>query len=82
MRRPHKRLLGDLTAWMSEPGRGNICILSCDKQTWQTDAGMESDLLTFEDSVMDEFTRLVTYTLVDIFHKLIGGRLSVSNEKV
>jgi hypothetical protein len=81
MRRPHRQLLGDLRQWMFDSDRGNIDISSCDIGTWQPGLGMENDLLTFEDSVMDGFTRLVTYTLVDIFHKLMGSCLSVSNER-
>ncbi|KAI0381477.1 hypothetical protein F5Y04DRAFT_281007 [Hypomontagnella monticulosa] len=75
LRRPHRKLLEDLQGWMRRPDLGDISISSCDWRTWEPNEEIENDLLTFEDSTMDEFTSLITYTVVDVYHKLLGRRI-------
>ncbi|KAI3320413.1 hypothetical protein HD806DRAFT_506288 [Xylariaceae sp. AK1471] len=70
LRSPHHKLLEDLREWMERPTMGNIHILSSDWKTWSKCDS--ADLFTFENSAMDRFTSLVTYTIVDIYHNLIG----------
>lgn len=77
LRRPHRKLLEDLRGWMQRPDLGRIAICSCDWRTWEPDNEMEDDLLTFENSAMDEFTSLITYTAVDVYHKLLGRYIHV-----
>ncbi|KAI1123539.1 hypothetical protein F5Y10DRAFT_270028 [Nemania abortiva] len=73
LRSPHKKILGDLREWMRRPTMGHIAILSWDWRTWETCD--KDDLITFEDSTMDRFTSLVTYTIVDVYHHLIGRHI-------
>jgi hypothetical protein len=54
---------------------GNIHILSPDWETWEKCDS--ADLLTFENSAMDRFTSLVTYTIVDVYHNLFGRYIHV-----
>ncbi|TGJ86842.1 hypothetical protein E0Z10_g1880 [Xylaria hypoxylon] len=70
LRSPHKKMLGDLREWMRRPTLGHVTILSWDWRTWEVYDG--DDLITFENSTMDRFTSLVTYTIVDVYHNLIG----------
>ncbi|KAI5924173.1 hypothetical protein F4810DRAFT_666068 [Camillea tinctor] len=72
LRRPHGKLLKDLREWMDRPLLGRIMIFSCDYKAWTKDKDIEEDLLTFENSMMDHFTALVTYRLTDIYHKFVG----------
>ncbi|KAJ2997271.1 hypothetical protein NUW58_g701 [Xylaria curta] len=73
LRTPHVKILGDLREWIRRPTMGCIRILGWDWQTWE--CCDESDLITFENSTMDRFTSLVTYTIVDIYHSLIGRHI-------
>lgn len=75
LRTPHTKILGDLREWIRRPTMGFIHIMSKDWQTW--DYYDVSDLITFENSTMDRFTSLVTYTVVDIYHSLIGRHIHV-----
>ncbi|KAI8626077.1 hypothetical protein F5Y19DRAFT_488566 [Xylariaceae sp. FL1651] len=77
LRSPHRKLLEDLRQWMQRPTMGNIQILSFDCGTWET--CNDFDLLTFENSTMDLFTSLITYTIVDIYHNLIGKHIHSNN---
>ncbi|OTA95203.1 hypothetical protein M434DRAFT_69820 [Hypoxylon sp. CO27-5] len=77
LRKPHRKLLEDLREWMRRPTLGRIQIYSCDWTTWQPIKEIEEDLLTFENSTMDEFTSLVTYTAVDVYHKVLGRYIHV-----
>ncbi|KAJ8132367.1 hypothetical protein O1611_g1255 [Lasiodiplodia mahajangana] len=79
LRSPHKKILGDLREWMRRPIMGRITILSWDWRTWETCD--EKDLITFEDSTMDRFTSLVTYTIIDIYHNIIGRHIHNAREK-
>ncbi|KAI1640571.1 hypothetical protein F4809DRAFT_637379 [Biscogniauxia mediterranea] len=72
LRRPHSKLLGDLREWMERPILGRIMIFSCDYKAWSEDKNIEEDLLTFENSMMDHFTSLVTYRLIDVYHNFVG----------
>ncbi|KAI1413409.1 hypothetical protein F5Y13DRAFT_189317 [Hypoxylon sp. FL1857] len=72
LRSPHPKQLGYLREWMQRPTLGRIQLFSCDRTTWQPFKDIEQDLLTFENSMMDEFTSLVTYTAVDVYHKVLG----------
>jgi hypothetical protein len=67
----------DLRSWMREPSRGRIIIMSSDWKTWEQPGEIEDDLLTFENSTMDHFTALITYTLVDMYHYAIGRFIHV-----
>jgi hypothetical protein len=75
LRSPHKKILGDLREWMRRPTMGHVQILSWDWRTWEVCD--EDDLITFENSTMDRFTSLVTYTIVDMYHNLIGRHIHV-----
>ncbi|XXG96632.1 hypothetical protein Hte_002920 [Hypoxylon texense] len=77
LRKPHRKLLEDLREWMRRPSLGRIAICSCDWETWEPNAEIEDDLFTFENSAMDEFTSMVTYTAVDVYHNLIGRHIHV-----
>ncbi|KAI1168059.1 hypothetical protein F5B18DRAFT_647281 [Nemania serpens] len=79
LRSPHKKILGDLREWMRRPTMGHIAILSWDWRTWEVCD--EDDLITFENSTMDRFTALVTYTIIDVYHKLIGRRIHNARQK-
>ncbi|KAI0117712.1 hypothetical protein GGR51DRAFT_545696 [Nemania sp. FL0031] len=70
LRSPHKKILEDLREWMRRPIMGHIAILSWDWRTWEVHS--IEDLITFEDSTMDRFTSLITYSIVDIYHNIIG----------
>ncbi|KAI1111978.1 hypothetical protein F5Y14DRAFT_453427 [Nemania sp. NC0429] len=70
LRAPHMRILGDLREWIRRPTMGFIHIVSRDWRTWE--CYDETDLITFENSTMDRFTALLTYTIVDIYHNLVG----------
>ncbi|KAI1079385.1 hypothetical protein F5B20DRAFT_571101 [Whalleya microplaca] len=73
LRRPHRKHLEDLRQWMRRPTMGRIRIMSQDWRTWETCE--ESELLTFENSMMDGFTSWITYTLIDIYHNLLGRHI-------
>ncbi|KAJ8131903.1 hypothetical protein O1611_g1717 [Lasiodiplodia mahajangana] len=73
LRTPHTTILGDLREWMQRPTMGRVSILSWDRRTW--DVCDESDLITFDDSTMDRFTSFITYTMVNIYHDLIGRHI-------
>ncbi|KAI1505673.1 hypothetical protein F5X99DRAFT_404709 [Biscogniauxia marginata] len=75
LRRPHRKLLEDLQEWMERPSLGRIEIHSCDWKTWSRDKEIEDDLVTFENSTMDQFTSLVTYKLVDVYHSILGRHI-------
>ncbi|KAJ8121593.1 hypothetical protein ONZ43_g1993 [Nemania bipapillata] len=77
--RQQYELVMKLRKIMAEYSMGHITILSWDWRTWEVCD--ESDLITFEDSTMDRFTSLVTYTIVDIYHKLIGRHIHNTREK-
>ncbi|OTA55074.1 hypothetical protein K449DRAFT_337981 [Hypoxylon sp. EC38] len=77
LRKPHRKQLEDLREWMQRPTLGRIQIYSCDWTTWQPIKDIEEDLLTFENSTMDAFTSLVTYTAVDVYHKVLGRHIHV-----
>lgn len=76
-RKPHRKLLEDLRGWMYRPTLGRIVIGSEDGETWERNNEIEDDLFTFENSVMDEFTSLMTYTAVDVYHRIIGRHIHV-----
>ncbi|KAI1180525.1 hypothetical protein F4777DRAFT_597335 [Nemania sp. FL0916] len=78
LRSPHEKILGDLREWMRRPIMGNIQIMSCDWRTWTI---CDDDLITFENSVMDRFTYLMTYTIIDIYHKLVGRHIHAARQK-
>ncbi|KAJ8131005.1 hypothetical protein O1611_g2619 [Lasiodiplodia mahajangana] len=78
LRSPHIKILEDLREWIRRPTMGFIHILSDDWKTWH-DCD-ETDLITFENSTMDRFTSLVTYTIVDIYHNLIGRHIHEARE--
>ncbi|KAI1123865.1 hypothetical protein F5Y10DRAFT_280637 [Nemania abortiva] len=80
LRAPHTKILGDLREWMQRPTMGRVSILSWDRRTW--DACDEADLITFEDSTMDRFTSMVTYTIVDLYHSLIGRHIHAARKKI
>lgn len=67
---------------MIRPSMGNIAILSPDWRTWAEDEGMENDLLTFENSIMDGFTSFLNYTIVDIYHMILGRHIHVSSLEI
>ncbi|KAI0439537.1 hypothetical protein F4803DRAFT_553988 [Xylaria telfairii] len=73
LRTPHIKILEDLREWIRRPRMGFIHILSRDWRTWEY--YHETELITFENSMMDRFTSLVTYTIVDIYHRLIGRHI-------
>ncbi|OIW23860.1 hypothetical protein CONLIGDRAFT_718817 [Coniochaeta ligniaria NRRL 30616] len=81
LRRPHPKVLKDLRDWMTRPSLGNITILSPDCRTWDKCPEMEKDLLTFEDSMMDGFTSFLTYTIIDIYHSLLGRHIHKKRAK-
>ena len=59
-----------------------ITILSPDWATWKPDCPeMENDLLTFENSTLDGFTFFLNYTIVDVYHKLLGRYIHVRERK-
>ncbi|KAI0206579.1 hypothetical protein F4808DRAFT_454500 [Astrocystis sublimbata] len=68
---PHVKIFGDLREWIVRPTMGFIHIVSKDWRTWE----QCDDLITFEKSTMDRFTSLLTYTIVDIYHSLIGRHI-------
>ncbi|RYC59502.1 hypothetical protein CHU98_g6703 [Xylaria longipes] len=78
LRTPHMKILGDLREWIRRPKMGFIHILSRDWRTW--DYYDETELITFENSTMDRFTSLVTYSIVDIYHSLIGRHIHQARE--
>ncbi|KAI0097208.1 hypothetical protein GGR51DRAFT_566754 [Nemania sp. FL0031] len=80
LRTPHVKILGDLREWIRRPTMGFISIMSRDSKTWYNCD--ETDLITFEHSAMDRFTALVTYTIVDIYHNLIGRHIHKTGEGV
>jgi len=57
---------------------GNIRIFSPDWQAWGNGAELENDLLTFENSRLDSFTSFLNFTVVDIYHNLVGRHIHVS----
>ncbi|KAI0110868.1 hypothetical protein GGR51DRAFT_557869 [Nemania sp. FL0031] len=67
---PHTTMVGDLRGWIF----GRVSLLGFDRETWESD---EADLITFVNSTMDRLTSFVTYTLVDIYHDLIGRHIHV-----
>ncbi|KAJ3566914.1 hypothetical protein NPX13_g6961 [Xylaria arbuscula] len=78
LRTPHIKILEDLREWMKRPKMGCICIFSGDWRTWiECNLG---DLVTFENSTMDRFTSLVTYTIIDVYHSLIGRHIHKERE--
>ncbi|KAI0479761.1 hypothetical protein F4859DRAFT_529914 [Xylaria cf. heliscus] len=79
LRTPHPKILGDLREWITRPTMGYIKILSGDFRTWESCD--ESDLITFENSMMDRFTSLVTYTIIDIYHSLVGRHIHKVREE-
>ncbi|KAI3330101.1 hypothetical protein F4824DRAFT_492444 [Ustulina deusta] len=79
LRTPHIKILGDLREWMRRPTMGFIHILSMDWRTWEYCD--KTDMITFENSVMDRFTSLITYTIVDIYHSLIGRHIHQAREE-
>jgi len=62
---------------MKPENQGNIRILSPDWQTWDDGAELENDLLTFENSRLDSFTSFLNFTVVDIYHNLVGRYIHV-----
>ncbi|KAH8671484.1 hypothetical protein BX600DRAFT_434590 [Xylariales sp. PMI_506] len=72
LRRPHRKLVDDLRCWMNNFLLGRIEIYSCDWKTWDPYTGMEEDLFTFENSIMDQFTTIITFYIIDGYHKLLG----------
>ncbi|KAI1197743.1 hypothetical protein F5X97DRAFT_333812 [Nemania serpens] len=78
LRTPHIKILEDLREWIQRPTMGFIHIISKDWKTWHYYG--ETDLITFENSTMDRFTALVTYTIVDIYHSLIGRHIHQARE--
>ncbi|KAI0455182.1 hypothetical protein F5B21DRAFT_503486 [Xylaria acuta] len=79
LRPPHNKKLGDLREWMRRPTLGHVTILSWDWRTWEVCDGDE--LITFENSTMDRFTWLVTYTIVDMYHNLTGRHIHAARQK-
>ncbi|KAI0184977.1 hypothetical protein EV127DRAFT_515707 [Xylaria flabelliformis] len=78
LRTPHIKILEDLREWIRRPTMGFIHILSKDWRTWEHCE--ETDLITFENSMMDRFTSLVTYTIIDVYHSLIGRHIHRARE--
>ncbi|KAI1360641.1 hypothetical protein F5Y08DRAFT_331433 [Xylaria arbuscula] len=78
LRTPHIKILEDLREWMQRPKMGCIRIFSWDWRTWgECKLG---DLVTFENSTMDRFTSLVTYSIIDVYHSLIGRHIHKERE--
>jgi hypothetical protein len=80
LRRPHPKLLQDLRRWMNLENLGNIRIFSPDWRAWDNGAELENDLLTFENSRLDSFTSFLNFTVVDIYHNLVGRHIHVSTK--
>ncbi|KAI0527818.1 hypothetical protein F5B22DRAFT_5248 [Xylaria bambusicola] len=78
LRTPHVKMLRDLREWIRRPEMGFIHITSKDWETW--DYYDVADLVTFENSAMDRFTSLVTYTIIDVYHRLIGRHIHRARE--
>jgi hypothetical protein len=70
----------DLRDWMGSATHGNVAILSPDFRTWEKLPNIEDDLLTFENSRMDDFTFFLNYTIVDLYHSLIGKHFNVRDQ--
>ncbi|KAM7212470.1 hypothetical protein V8F06_012157 [Rhypophila decipiens] len=76
LRRPHRKALKGLRMYMNRPCMGNIKILSPDWRTWGDESElMESDLLTFENCIMDTFSSFLNYGILDIYDKCVGRHI-------